>query len=54
MLDDFRLKGDKYGALKSVLRSHITPDRLVSRGATVRLRLASIESLIRGVAQARR
>jgi hypothetical protein len=27
MLDDFRPKGDKYQALKSVLRAHITPDR---------------------------
>ena len=27
MLDDFRPKGDKYQALKSVLYAHITPDR---------------------------
>ena len=27
MLDDFRPKGDKYQALQSVLRAHITPDR---------------------------
>ena len=27
MLDDFRPKGDKYQALKSVLRDHIAPDR---------------------------
>ena len=26
MLDDFRPKGDKYQALNSVLRAHITPD----------------------------
>ena len=26
-LDEFRPKGDKYQALKSVLRDHITPDR---------------------------
>ena len=27
MLDDFSPNGDKYQALKSVLRDHITPDR---------------------------
>jgi hypothetical protein len=27
MLDDFGPKGDKYQALTSVLRAHITPDR---------------------------
>ena len=27
MLDDFRPKGDKYQALKSILRDHIAPDR---------------------------
>jgi len=27
LMEDFRPRGDKYQALKSVLRDHITPDR---------------------------